>query len=540
MSNAFRFLAIFAGMTAYFAACLPAFAGDEWTLVQTVGEVSVTAPGATPVAAKPSMALPGGATVKTGQTGRAVLLRGRETIVMSPSSVLTLPSGANRDFTKVRQVSGTLLFKIGKKPEAHFEVDTPYLAAVVKGTTFTVKVSNVSASVHVLEGAVEVATSDRKNSFLTRAGQISTVFAQAAHDILTTGASILNRPSGNAELWGTDVTGAELGGETSPWSFSSETRVFNDTGLKARTAKPKRDESLTERAPERLTAAAKSVNDTLGAAKARQQTQKPKDESVVVASNEREAERERTRKAKEREADAAQKTEKKAKRDASSPASGPAVKAPNVWTVTQAKGEIKIDGYPFTNFGDGRVRSLPPGTKVETGADSRLGLAYGLREFIIEANSLAVLADAETHAPPMVVKGTAVSYREDSGRYVAVDNLSESEIAALRESGALDNAPSKDAAEAAVQVVTAGGGGKSVGVTPTEQLPKIASKPTNTKTEEVRTKVIGGLTLGLYSLTAVLVLAFGAQWYWRRYRAKKKAQPVESVAETRLRNIKGL
>jgi hypothetical protein len=552
MSGLARILAALAALIAFSA---PARANDAWMLIQSVGEVSVTAPGATPVAAKPSSPLPNGSTIKTGTNGRAVLLRGRETIVMSPMSSVTLPSGPNREISKLQQGSGTLLFKIGKKPEAHFEVNTPYLAAVVKGTTFTVSVSSKGASVHVLEGAVEVATPDRLQSYLTRAGQISTVFAKAANDIFTTGASALGGGGANAELWGTDVSDFEFGG-ASPWSSSGETLSFGDTGLKSLHRAPKKDVALTERAPQRMVAAAKAVEETMGASAARNKTNTPKSSTIKVAHTETptdekdkslkasaadekarktEAVDEKARKA-EKPSTATRKPEAKQTDRSERPA---APKPANVWTVTQAKGEIEIDGYPFTNFGDGLVRTLPPGTKVETGPNGRLGVAHGLAEFVIDANTVAVLGDANEVAKPQVVSGQALSYAEKSGRYEAVANLTPSEIEALRASGALDDAPSQDAAAAAISV--GGGSGNSAVSTsvdiPTPRMTGMTSGG-KTKTEEVRTKVISGLTLGLYGLTALLVLAFGAQWAWRRYRSKSKKAPVESAAEVRLRNIK--
>lgn len=504
-------------------------------LVQAVGEVSVAAPGAQPAAVKPSTPLPDGATVRTGPSGRAVLLRGRETIVMSPSSAITLPAGATRDFTKVRQQSGTLLFKIGKKPEAHFEVDTPYLAAVVKGTTFTVKVASAGASVHVLEGAVEVATADRKSSFLTRAGQISSVFAKAAGDIFTTGAASLSGPSGGGELWGTDVTGSDVGSDFFSGSATTQTRVFHDTGLKARSPAAKKDDALTERAPARMMKAAKSVDETMATAKSRSETHRPKDVPAKPATTEK------SRPETVHSADATKRPGEKSghKTDARTRASAPAPKVANVWTITQAQGEIKVDGYPFTNFGDGRVRTLPPGTKIETGAASRFGVAHGMRNYVIEANSVAFLGDIESQAEPKVVSGAALQYSENSGRYEAVRNLSPEEIETLRAEGLLDGGPSNGGGAGAVLAGGTSGGAQTASSDPVA-LPKLhtGAPRMGTKTEEVRTKVISGLTLGLYGLTALLVLAFGAQWAWRRYRSKAKGPQTESVAQARLRSIK--
>src|SRR3546814_1605096 len=56
--------------------------------------------------------------------------------------------------------AGNIVFSIKKKLTPHFGVQTPYLAAVVKGTTFSVTVDGTGASVQVVEGAVEVSTLD--------------------------------------------------------------------------------------------------------------------------------------------------------------------------------------------------------------------------------------------------------------------------------------------------------------------------------------------------------------------------------------------
>ncbi len=78
-------------------------------------------------------------------------------ITISPNSQLTLPdhvpSGA---IYRVAQRAGTMLFKIIHATKDKFQVETPYLTTVIKGTTFSVSVSGAGGSVHVTEGAVMV------------------------------------------------------------------------------------------------------------------------------------------------------------------------------------------------------------------------------------------------------------------------------------------------------------------------------------------------------------------------------------------------
>jgi len=51
-----------------------------------------------------------------------------------------------------------MLYKVKRTGVPHFEVTTPMLAAVVKGTTFTVVVDQKGAAVQVTEGVVEVSS----------------------------------------------------------------------------------------------------------------------------------------------------------------------------------------------------------------------------------------------------------------------------------------------------------------------------------------------------------------------------------------------
>ncbi len=113
-----------------------------------------------PVAVNTKQTLPADSWVETAATGRIVLTRGVETIAVGPNSRVMLPALPVNGNTQVLQTVGTALYQIGKQKAPHFQVDTPYLAAVVKGTTFTVRVSEGVASVDVSEGLVEVATPD--------------------------------------------------------------------------------------------------------------------------------------------------------------------------------------------------------------------------------------------------------------------------------------------------------------------------------------------------------------------------------------------
>jgi len=134
---------------------------DKWIVTQLSGDARVVHPGAQPASLKVNNLLTPGDTLLTGPTGRATLVHGADYIVVAPRSELRLPTAPQpTGFTRVVQTVGTLLFKVKHTGIPHFSVDTPMLAAVVKGTTFTVVVDRDRSAVQVIEGKVEVTALD--------------------------------------------------------------------------------------------------------------------------------------------------------------------------------------------------------------------------------------------------------------------------------------------------------------------------------------------------------------------------------------------
>ena len=112
----------------------------------------------------------------TGPAGQAKLVRRNDKITVSPNSDLKV--GENKGdslFTNIIQSIGTLLFQVEKNPRQRFQVVTPYLAATVKGTTFTVSVRAEGAAVHVTDGAVQVASRGGQSIVIVRPGQTGSV-----------------------------------------------------------------------------------------------------------------------------------------------------------------------------------------------------------------------------------------------------------------------------------------------------------------------------------------------------------------------------
>jgi len=119
--------------------------------------------------------------VETGKSGRLLLVRPGDSIAVSPNSRFAVPKDADRastrahPITQIVQKAGTLLFKITTRPDKPFGVKTPYLAALIKGTTFTVSVKPDNAALHVSKGAVQVSSVLTGQSVLVRPGQTAAV-----------------------------------------------------------------------------------------------------------------------------------------------------------------------------------------------------------------------------------------------------------------------------------------------------------------------------------------------------------------------------
>ena len=111
---------------------------DAWSIVRASGKVWVRADGAQPWRLATRKVAPG-TTLATSANGRVLLQRGGETMVVGPGTVMRVPADSGRLFTTVIEAAGEIEFDVDKRNVKHFSVKTPYLAAVVKGTHFTVR-----------------------------------------------------------------------------------------------------------------------------------------------------------------------------------------------------------------------------------------------------------------------------------------------------------------------------------------------------------------------------------------------------------------
>ena len=151
----------------------PAMAKDAaaWVVTQKSGDVRVIRDGVQPASVQVRSALSAGDVVATGTNGRAMLTRGDDYVVVAPGSRLLLPKEDEKGgFTRLVQQVGTMLYKVKHTGVPHFAVETPMLAAVVKGTSFTVVADDRRAVVQVTEGLVEVTSATGNSRRLVEGG----------------------------------------------------------------------------------------------------------------------------------------------------------------------------------------------------------------------------------------------------------------------------------------------------------------------------------------------------------------------------------
>lgn len=140
---------------------------NDWVVKRVFGKVYLVAPGVQAFLAKPGMRIEPGYTVATKAGAKALIMRGEESIFVGPDTRFALSKYRSTSInTTLLQASGHLQIDVQRRAKPHFKVETPFLAAIVKGTKFDVRVSDRSARVDVSRGLVEVSdhsSGDRAN-----------------------------------------------------------------------------------------------------------------------------------------------------------------------------------------------------------------------------------------------------------------------------------------------------------------------------------------------------------------------------------------
>ena len=146
----------------------------DWRVARMSGQVYLKQGPVRLASLSTGLVLENGAVVVTQKNGRALLVRGEQTMIVAPNSIVTLPADSDR-FTRILERIGEVEYNVDHRQVRHFEVETPYLAAVVKGTRFKVRVYDRGASVSVLRGRVEVTSLKTGEKVDVMAGQRAVV-----------------------------------------------------------------------------------------------------------------------------------------------------------------------------------------------------------------------------------------------------------------------------------------------------------------------------------------------------------------------------
>jgi len=142
-----------------------------WAVTSIEGTVSIDGQ----AAAGQAQAIGQGTVIETGADGNVVLSRPGDSITVFPNSRMTVPAVAAGAEPGIMQPLGKLLFRMESRESRDFEVKTPYLAAAIKGTTFTVEVDDNDAQVEVEEGSVLVTANRSGQSAYVGPGERATV-----------------------------------------------------------------------------------------------------------------------------------------------------------------------------------------------------------------------------------------------------------------------------------------------------------------------------------------------------------------------------
>lgn len=166
----------------FFYTSAAAIADDDnavWHVSNAFGNVWVTVGGVQHASLSHSRILKPGDSIRTGQNGRALLVHGQEYILISPNSAIEIPRETKQGLlTTIIQRAGSIVLEVEKRNVKHFEVETPLLAALVKGTKFRITIEKNNSYVDVLRGEVEVSDFRSGQYALVEPGQTAKVSAQ--------------------------------------------------------------------------------------------------------------------------------------------------------------------------------------------------------------------------------------------------------------------------------------------------------------------------------------------------------------------------
>ncbi len=112
--------------------------------------------------------------IRTLENGAVEFVRDRETIDLGPNTQIQIFDRTGRRYTTVREFFGSVSVEANVENVRHFAVQTPFVAAVVKGTIFDVASDARASTVTVERGRVGVEDIKRRLHTVITPGQQAT------------------------------------------------------------------------------------------------------------------------------------------------------------------------------------------------------------------------------------------------------------------------------------------------------------------------------------------------------------------------------
>ena len=128
---------------------------DDWVAQKLRGEVYLMVQGSW-VSLKRGDIVSDSSAVRTMKDGQVEFARDHETITLGHDTQIRIFDRTGQRYTTVKEAIGSVRVEANVENIKHFSVQTPFLAATVKGTIFTVVSGNGTAKVRVQRGKVRV------------------------------------------------------------------------------------------------------------------------------------------------------------------------------------------------------------------------------------------------------------------------------------------------------------------------------------------------------------------------------------------------
>lgn len=154
--------------------------------------------------------VPDGRQVRTLAGGRVELTRDTDVISLGPATAVAIGDSTAEPFTTVTQSYGTVEAEVTVQPFEHFEIRTPLLAAVVKGTHFIVQSTGATASVRVTRGTVAVEALETGKTTLVHTDEVASVRLGSELELASTVPAPPSVPDGDTADVATQSPAAQL------------------------------------------------------------------------------------------------------------------------------------------------------------------------------------------------------------------------------------------------------------------------------------------------------------------------------------------